>query len=176
MNAPSEAASRAPVLAALRHTGALLQRLPRAAGVVLALGWIGTIWFLSDQSPSDEPHAFGTSWLSNTAHAPLFGLLAFWMILGLERSGGWPRFTRRALTTLLLLALAYGCIDEWHQSHTPGRFPSVWDVVTDLVGASCTLWIVRYVGTSAASEQGLRGRLVIGLLLCALAGLVSSLL
>ena len=42
---------------------------------------------------------------------------------------GWPT------AAALALALAYGGLDEWHQSWVPGRTPSVLDWVADGAGA-----------------------------------------
>jgi hypothetical protein len=63
--------------------------------------------------------------------------------------------------------LAYAVIDEWHQSFSPGRNPSAYDVLTDAVGAACVIWIVGYVRSGAASERGLWARILAGIALCA---------
>ena len=52
---------------------------------------------------------------------------------------------------------------------------SVFDILTDLAGAACTLWIARYVNVAAAGERGLWTRFAAGLALCAAAGLLASL-
>ena len=44
-----------------------------------------------------------------------------------------------------LLAFFYAVTDEFHQSFTPGRHPSVWDVVIfDNLGALIGLWFAQW--------------------------------
>lgn len=133
------------------------------------------IWQLSDLPSGDEPRILWGAWLSNCAHAPLFGLLALWCVVALPRADGWPRLGPRALAAILLLVLAYGVVDELHQGTTPGRHPSAFDVLTDLVGAACSLWLAGHVGSRGATARSTGLRLVAGLALCALAGLVATL-
>ena len=162
------------MLAPLRRFGAWLQRLPRWAGPLLALAWMALIWQLSNLPSSDERASFPKGWLTNAAHAPLFGLLALWWILALPRREGWPVLGRAALLAVLGAVLAYGALDEWHQSSVPGRDASVLDLATDVVGAACTLWLAAYVGTPGASAGGTLRRIGLGLLFCALAGLAAT--
>lgn len=57
----------------------------------------------------------------------------------------------RACLTALLLAVAYGAADEWHQTFVPGRHGSLHDLAADAVGAllACGaaaldyLWLTR---------------------------------
>lgn len=152
-----------------------MQRLPRSAGPLLALVWALVIWKLSDRPSDGSPSNFWNSWFWNIGHAPLFGLLAFWGVLALPRESGWPRIGKAGAVTILLLVLGYGIVDEVHQASSPGRSASAFDVATDVVGAACTLWIARYLGEEGADARGLARRLGIGLALCALFGLISSL-
>jgi len=44
-----------------------------------------------------------------------------------------------------LLAFLYAMTDEFHQSFTPGRHPSVWDVVVfDNLGTTFGLWLTQW--------------------------------
>lgn len=163
------------LLVGLRRLGELLQRLPRALGLLAALVWALVIWKLSDQPSDDSPPVFWKSWLWNCGHAPLFGFLAFWGVAALPRERGWPRISIPAGLTILALVLGYGIVDEVHQASSPGRAASAFDVATDLVGAACTIWIAAYLGRDGANARGLHLRLAGGLGLCALFGLVSTL-
>jgi hypothetical protein len=69
----------------------------------------------------------------------------------------------------------WGAIDEWHQASTRGRDSSLLDLVTDVVGAACVLWIIRYVGSARAKEHGLIARLALCAAACIAAALLASL-
>jgi VanZ family protein len=53
-----------------------------------------------------------------------------------------PLSATDALWAVLIAAL-YGVSDEWHQSFTPGRDPSVADVAKDLAGAMVAVSVYR---------------------------------
>ena len=67
-------------------------------------------------------------------------------------------------------------VDEWHQSHVPGRDASALDVLTDVTGVACVVWIVAFLGREDATERGLRARFALGLGLCLVAALASTFL
>ena len=171
------------VLRALRGVGALFLRMPRIAGVLLFVLWTGVIWRLSSLQAKEEESSFVMGWLVNSGHAPLFGFLAFLALVSLPRSEPfqtlgttgtirqWPRVSALGAAAILLAVLGYGLVDEWHQSLVPTRDASPWDVMTDMTGAACTLWIAAYLGDGAASAKGLAWRIAVGLALCLLAGL-----
>jgi VanZ family protein len=163
------------VLRLLRMLGALLQRLPRSGGWILAALWMGFITWLSSLSSDALPSAPWAAYPSNLAHAALFGLLALWTSLGLPRAGGWPRLDARGVALVLALVLACAVADEWHQASTPGRSPSVYDLGTDLAGAGATLAVAGYAGRRSAVELGLWLRLALGAAACALAALAATL-
>ena len=45
-------------------------------------------------------------------------------------------------STALIISFLYACIDEWHQSFTPGRVMAFTDVIIDTIGAILGLFIV----------------------------------
>lgn len=170
-----EGARVGPLLGALRWVGRLLQRLPRWAGWPLAILWIGVIWTLSEHPGGTEPPNFWRAWGFNAAHAPLFGVIALWLLVAFPRHEGWPQLTARLVLLTLAAVLLNAIADELHQSQVPGRDASPFDVLTDVVGAACTLWLAAYVGSDAASPRGVLVRLGVGLAACALAGLAATL-
>ena len=97
------------------------------------LAWMGLIFYLSAQP--DLPHP-DTGWLglalSSGAHAFVFGVLAIlWArVLG-ER--------RHALLFAFLLTMLYALSDEFHQAFVPGRYPDLWDLLSDALGAALAL-------------------------------------
>lgn len=175
MQSPPHDAERAnPTLRVFRGLGALLARVPRSAGPILAALWFGLIAWLSSRPSLGRPGPITGSWVLNTGHALLFGLLGLWVVLALPRDGGWPRIRARGVTCVLAVVLVLGIVDELHQSTVPGRTLSAADVWTDLTGAACVLWIAEYCGRTAAREVGLRLRLIGALALCAAAGALAT--
>jgi hypothetical protein len=165
-------------LRCLRGFGNLILRQPRGLRLLICLAWMWLIWSLSSRSEVLPSGADSAPWIffANLGHAPLFGLLAMWLglillprvpaDLSLERA--LPRLRRTQLALTLVCVLAYGVLDEWHQSWVPGRDATAADVGTDLIGGLCVLWIAVYLARSGAHEPGLRGRLLVGVLFCCL--------
>ncbi len=167
-----------PLARALRAAGVFLLGVPRILAWALVCAWAGLIWLLSAGTVPqvEEPH-----WIwelvSNLAHAPLFGFLALFLtaVLVREEGGTWPVLRWARVVLVLALVVGYGLVDEWHQSHTPGREASPVDLLTDLTGASAVLWIVSYLGQRTASEVGLWLRLLWGTAACVASASLASL-
>jgi len=162
------AAAERSWLAGLRWTGNLLLRIPRALATPLAVLWMAWIWWLSSSTFEHGEGNFLWPVLANLVHAPLFGLLALIMVLALPRrgEGGWPHPGTGGLVAILALVLCYGIVDEWHQTMVGGRTPSVFDVLTDVVGGVATLAVVRSVVAPDGMEAQVRRRLLLGCLAC----------
>ena len=149
--------------------GRALLGLPAPLAFLLPWLWMGLLWNLSSQSFPKRPDRLGLwSFFSNLAHAPLFGMLALaWcaLLLRPRPREGLPALGPRKAALIVGLVGLYGCVDEWHQSLTPDRDPSVGDVATDVAGALGVVWIVGYLGSGAAGggegERGLRRRLLV---------------
>ncbi len=159
----------------LRATARGLGRLSRGFGPVLAAGWYALIYGLSSRETYGRPGPISGSWALNTGHSLLFGILALWLLLCAPRREGWPRVGRGTVFWVLGSVLTLGVLDELHQSRVPGRTMSATDVLTDLTGAACVLWICAYGASAAASERGARLRLCLGVLACAGAGAIATL-
>ncbi len=165
------------MLNVLSSLGRFLLRVPRALLWAAAIVWMAFIWTLSESVITIEEPGPSWSWFSNLAHAPLFGILGLIFTAAVvrpEAPGAWPRLGGRRVGLVLLLVGLYGVVDEWHQSVTPGRDPAVGDLVTDLTGAACVLWIIAFLGREDAGEKGLRWRLLGGILGCGAAALLST--
>jgi hypothetical protein len=151
-------------------------------GAILALVWMGVLYNLSEMDGPVLPP--GPNWYSfahNLAHAPAFGLLAFWTLILLPRREAgpdpipWPDLTPARLRATIGFVVLYGLADEFHQSFVPGRSPSLFDVVSDGVGAICVVWVVLCLGRAEAREGDIWRRLIIGLCACGLAAGASTL-
>ncbi len=70
-------------------------------------------------------------------HALGYGLLAFAYLRGLK--GESSHVSARQFFGAWLLAVLYSTTDEFHQSFTPGRHPTVTDVMIDALGAGLAL-------------------------------------
>jgi hypothetical protein len=113
--------------------------------------------------------------LSNSVHAPEFGLFAAWLSLLVARRGGWPDLRPRVRLAITSVVAACGAFDELHQHlWTPGRDLSVLDLLTDLLGATATLEIVAYLGREDRSRAGLAARLALAALAALTGGAIST--
>jgi VanZ family protein len=115
------------------------RRLPaglRWAGVAAVMAFL---WWSSSRTPTPSPYDPLRAYLGNFAHfVAYFGLgLAAWLALPPATPG------RRLGALAWALAVAYGVVDEWHQSAVPGRTPSAVDLVTDGLGAAFAVWFAR---------------------------------
>lgn len=176
MRVDGRAPARHAIEAALRAIGTALQRIPRGWAWLPALAWAGLIWGLSSRSlpPLGAPGTLGR-FFSNLAHAPEFGLLAVWLALAAPRRDGWPDLGPAAIATILLAVASYAIVDEVHQSFTPHRDPSAFDVLTDVTGAFATLACIARAAGPRASSPGLRRSLALGLAACCACAALASL-
>ncbi len=97
-----------------------------------ALLLMGLIFWASSTPGSDLPK-FG-HWdflLKKGGHMLGYALLAAAYLYALTAR----KISRVQLLISLGLAILYACTDEWHQQFTPGRTPSVTDVLIDTTGA-----------------------------------------
>ncbi|WP_234553521.1 VanZ family protein [Thermus caliditerrae] len=93
----------------------------RPLPLLLALGHMGLLWWLSSQPATGMglPHPWDKG-----AHFLAYLFLGLLLRLGLGRF--LPAF---------LLAALYGALDEWHQSFVPGREAFGLDLLADALGA-----------------------------------------
>lgn len=159
----------------LRALGRTLQRIPRGGAVALVFAWAALIWFASSRSaPAIGPVGRWGELLGNLAHAPEYGVLVVWLVLALPRREGWPEIEPRSVCWILIVVVLYAVLDEVHQSFTPDRDASVFDVLTDFVGANATLSCIVAAGGARASSKELHKRLVLGLCACVLAAALAT--
>ena len=108
--------------------------------------------FGASSTPGNDLPKFG-GWdlfVKKGGHMLGYALLAMSYLRGLTGS---RRLNWRICFLAVLMAAVYAMTDEFHQSFTPGRTPSVADVGIDTLGAS--------IGTSVwAVVRSARGRLL----------------
>jgi hypothetical protein len=145
-----------------RASGARLCAMPRGLAWTWAAAWYGLIWLASSRPGGVEPTSLAWIVLSNSAHAPLFGLWAVSLSVLAPRERGWPALTPRACAAILAAVLVGGLADELHQHYlSPGRDFSVLDLGTDVLGAALSLALVAHVSSGVATPAGLLRRLAL---------------
>jgi len=115
--------------------------LKRAAwlwGPVVA--WAGLLMLGSTRPASDIP-GWLPDWLSHGTAYMALGLLACRALAG----GLGRKLGDAAAAAVVVIALSVGVADEWSQSNSPGREPSVADLGKDAFGAAlaATIWRSR---------------------------------
>jgi VanZ family protein len=107
--------------------------------LLLALAWMGGIFFLSHQPSLPTPSLFEHQ--DKLFHGGAYGLL------GLLLAGALfdPARPWRMLLVAWLLGSLYGLSDEFHQSFIPGRDADLLDALADSAGA----WLGALAGTLA---------------------------
>ena len=108
---------------------------------------MGIIYYLSAQStlPS-PPEPLLNLLLKKGAHFGVYAGLAFWWWRALcsARRTSPERLSNGAVLALaFILTVLYAASDEFHQSFTPSRYPSPWDVLIDAAGAATALGLLR---------------------------------
>jgi VanZ family protein len=112
---------------------------------LLALAWMGGIYFLSAQSNLPLPvEGWWSGLLSWSAHFTEYAVLAGLLWLALRSS---PKLARHATAIAFGLAALYALSDEVHQSFVPGRTPDVRDWLVDLAGAALAVWLLSHSRT-----------------------------
>jgi VanZ family protein len=143
---------------------------------IAPFAWAALIWFLSSiQIRVPGGGRASVDFLTNLAHAGVFGILALLAVPLAPRRDGWVDLDRGVLWMLAAPTLAYAVLDEVHQAFVAGRHATPFDVLTDATGIYCTLKVVLYLSERGATGRGLVLRLAGGLGLCALSAAFATL-
>lgn len=76
--------------------------------------------------------------LQNLLHVPAYALVAAGWCLAVPGWRGW-----RISALIVALCVAFGAVDEWHQSFTPGRHADLNDLLHNAVGAIVGVCLMR---------------------------------
>jgi len=114
-----------------------------------ALVVMGVIFWFSSQ-PSDALPDF--NWADRVVkkggHMLGYGFLAlsYWNAFDWKKEKRW---------LVWMFTILYAMTDEFHQTFTPGRHPSIWDVlIFDNFGALISLWVVSlYIKQKRSGEN-----------------------
>lgn len=99
---------------------------------VLVVVWAVVLYWLSEQSSLPQPASFDG--VDKLEHMVFFAAGGACFLLGLRLAGLVPR-TFDAIAVTVVFCSLVGGLDEWHQTHTPGRSGGdVADWLADSVG------------------------------------------
>ncbi len=96
---------------------------------LLTIAYMGLIFFLSSQNSVNLPRLI--TGMDKIVHVLAYIPMAFLFFLSINESG----IKKYVFLAAFLCASLYGITDEIHQSFTPGRDPSIGDVIADCLGA-----------------------------------------
>ncbi len=106
---------------------------------ILVILWAATLYWLSEQTKLPSPAKF--EGVDKLEHAVFFAAGGTCFLLSL-RLAGLAQKTLVAVVLTVLFCSLVGALDEWHQTHTPGRSGGdVWDWVADTVGGFLGAWV-----------------------------------
>lgn len=110
-------------------------------------GWALAIFFFSSlPAPSLPKSPYPVDKLF---HLIEYGIFSF-LLSRVFRNAGY-RFSRRFIYFLsVLIAFLYGLSDEFHQYFVPGRDCSIWDALSDMIGAAIGAYIYKRNQSSGA--------------------------
>lgn len=113
--------------------------------------WLAVLFFLSDQSSDAIPSWWAVN--DKVAHLGMYGVLGSTLAWGRHIARGRPGWT-----LLLSGGVLWALSDEWHQSFTPGRTPSISDLAADLVGlligAAVAAALLRRTSSASPATPG----------------------
>ena len=101
------------------------------------------IFYASGQSLLGTPDLNFILKIDKVGHFLIFGLLATFVM----RIPKMYLLRWRGALASALIVIAYGAVDEWRQSYTPGRAVEIYDFATDAFGASIAVVAYKIVPT-----------------------------
>ena len=99
--------------------------------------YLGLVYGLSSVPTIPAVGIYGLDKLLHAIEYTVLGLL-------LSRAAGWPRSLSTRLV-LIVIGVAAGAVDEWIQSHTPGRESTIGDWIADSIGVICGVQLASWL-------------------------------
>ena len=115
--------------------------------------YMGFIFYLSSHAAPGFLVCIPTVFGIKVTHVGEYAIMALLTMYGLARGTRGPR--RRAYVVAVVVTVAYGISDEYHQSFVAGRTAAAVDVLSDLLGGLSAVAAHAY-----ASARGWLGTLV----------------
>ena len=113
-------------------------RRERFLRMLPALGWMAVIFTLSSLTSDEVPSGVIDERLGHALEYFVLTILLMIAVAGFAR----PEVSALHFAISGAIAMAWAASDEWHQSFTPGRDPSVKDLAFDAVGTVAALLLL----------------------------------
>ena len=128
---------------------------PLAAWLALA-GYAGLIYFLSSRQ-------FGPILAGLPPHSDKLIHMIEYAVLGMLTyhavgTAGWAPKGAWRIVLVIVIGIAYGASDEFHQSFVPTRSPDVHDVMADAAGTAIGAWLLSRVNRNRVASHGTTSR------------------
>lgn len=123
-----------------------------------AVAWALIIFVISSVPSSAMPKLSILAY-DKAIHAIIFFIFGLLVYYALEPQHVVPTFYWQRSLVALVIVIAYGGLDEFHQHFVPGRTPDVYDALADAIGgvASAVAWFIY--AQAKATKPGERPRL-----------------
>ncbi len=127
--------------------------------LVVTLGYMCVLFILSSIPGGRENGPLVSPTVADVLHVPAYGLLALLWIFTLRVHGVTDH---RSMGVAFLVASAYGALTELNQVWIPGRYPSAFDVMSNIAGSlifiSLYWWATRDRGRAESRERIVEGQ------------------
>ena len=130
----------------------MFKRTTRYLFLALAIAWAGVIFYLSSQPGIDTPSLFPGQ--DKLFHMTAFGVLGFLFMGSMKTTTSGYRIGQVWL--VVVLAVLYGLLDEFHQYFVPGRTVEIYDALADATGALLGAWSMYYLVKILGKSSRLR--------------------
>ncbi len=126
--------------------------MKRIYSITGTAAWM-TLIFYASSMPGSATGPNAPLWVLflKTLHFVIFGVLALLFLVVLKGNRRLIEIPASVFVICLIFTVIYAMSDEYHQKFSPGRHPSIRDVLIDAVGASvflvATLIVTRKKGS-----------------------------
>lgn len=120
----------------------------RLMWLIISILYIGGIFMLSLR-PVHGEYSIAKAILHNFLHVPLYGGLAFFLIITLRHflSGLYVYFST------FIIGISIALADEFIQSFIPGRTVSKMDLLLDLIGICLVVVFIKYLQSKKGKTE-----------------------
>jgi len=102
------------------------------------------IIFVQSSIPGNNFPPLGFDFADKLIHFTIFAILMLLFFISLKNQFKYVKLQKYAPEFALLFTVLYGISDEIHQKFTPGRFPDIYDVLANSIGALFVYSIIKF--------------------------------